>query len=126
MPGVDGFTLAEHIRQRPGLVTHPVIVLPPGGRSGDAGRCRQLGMAAYLPKPVSQSMLFDVLARVASAPAGAPEGEPAPGPVRPLITRHSLHEERQGLRVLLAEDNPVNQRVAMVMLQKRGHEVTVA
>src|SRR6185503_19122332 len=74
-----------------------------------------------------QSMLFDVLARVMTVEgAAAPAGVPAPAAVRPLITRHSIAEERQGLRVLLAEDNPVNQRVALVMLQKRGHLVTVA
>ena len=137
MPEVDGFMLAEKLRARLGAAAHSVMMLTSGGQSGDAARCRELGMAAYLTKPVSQSMLFDVVMRVLAggrepatakaAPAAPPVASapsPAPAP-RPLITRHTLAEESRGLRVLLAEDNAVNQKLAMTMLRKRGHEVTV-
>ena len=131
MPEVDGFGLVERLRQRPELVAHSVMMLTSGGQSGDAARCRELGMGAYLTKPVSQSLLYDVVQRVLSAgadPLEADENTPLPEvhAGRPLITRHTLHEEGRGLRVLVAEDNTVNQRLAVVMLGKRGHEVTVA
>ena len=131
MPEVDGFSLVEQLRQRPELVAHSVMMLTSGGQSGDAARCRDLGMAAYLTKPVSQSLLYNVVQRVLSAGADPPEtGEITPGPEvavgRPLITRHTLHEEDHVLRVLVAEDNRINQRIAVVMLEKRGHRVTVA
>ena len=131
MPEVDGFGLVERLRQRPELVAHSVMMLTSGGQSGDAARCRELGMGAYLTKPVSQSMLYDVVQRVLSAGVGPLEADDAaPGaevpPGRPLITRHTLHEEGRRLRVLVAEDNKVNQRLAVVMLGKRGHVATVA
>jgi CheY-like chemotaxis protein len=80
-------------------------------------------MSAYLTKPVSQSTLFDVVTRALAA-----DEEPAPGVERgrSLITRHSLAEEQSGLRILLVEDNPVNQRLTVTMLRNRGHLVELA
>jgi len=106
-------------------------MLTSGGQSGDAARCRQLGMAAYLTKPVSQAMLYEVVRRVLNhgpEPAGADEtarGDAGDGQ-RALITRHTIREEQRGLRVLVAEDNEVNQKLAVTLLRKRGHQVTVA
>jgi two-component system sensor histidine kinase/response regulator len=121
MPNMDGFTLIEHIRQRPELATATIMMLTSAGHRGDAARCQELGVSAYLLKPIRQSELREAVARVLGA-------RPGDGAI-PLITRFSLHDERDpsaSLHVLLAEDNAVNQRLAVRLLEKRGHRVTVA
>jgi two-component system, sensor histidine kinase and response regulator len=119
MPKMDGFGLIERIRQNPKLSTAVIMMLTSAGHRGDALRCQELGVAAYLLKPIRQSELREAIARV----LGAQEQKGA----IPLITRYSLGDavERTALRVLIAEDNPVNQRLASRMLEKRGHRVTV-
>ena len=121
MPKMDGFTLIEHIRHRPELATATIMMLTSAGHRGDAARCLELGVSAYLLKPIRQSELREAVARV----LGARESDGA----IPLITRFSLHDARDPsayLRVLLAEDNAVNQRLAVRLLEKRGHRVAVA
>src|SRR6202023_19831 len=120
MPRMDGFALVERIRQRPELSTATVMMLTSAGHRGDAARCQELGVAGYLLKPIRQSELREAIARVLGA--GEQKG------AIPLITRYSLRdacEPSATLRVLLAEDNAVNQRLAARMLEKRGHCVTV-
>jgi two-component system, sensor histidine kinase and response regulator len=119
MPKMDGFGLIERIRQNPKLSTAIIMMLTSAGHRGDALRCQELGVAAYLLKPIRQSELREAIARV----LGAQEQK---GTI-PLITRYSLGDaiERTALRVLVAEDNAVNQRLASRMLEKRGHRVTV-
>jgi signal transduction histidine kinase/CheY-like chemotaxis protein len=119
LPDMDGFTLVEQLRQGP----HPaleakVIVLTSAGQRGDAARCRQLGVAAFLTKPVGQSELFDCIVRVLG-PSGS-GAEPAA-----LLTPPTLREGKRKLHVLLAEDNAVNQMLAARVLEKYGHRVTV-
>jgi signal transduction histidine kinase/CheY-like chemotaxis protein len=121
MPDMDGFALIEQIRRRPELATATIMMLTSAGHRGDAARCQELGVSAYLLKPIRQSELREAIARV----LGAREQDGA----IPLITRFSLHDAREpdaNLRVLLAEDNPVNQRLAVRLLEKRGHKVVVA
>jgi signal transduction histidine kinase/CheY-like chemotaxis protein len=121
MPKMDGFALVERIRRRRELSTATIMMLTSAGHRGDALRCQQLGVAAYLLKPIRQSELREAIARVLGA------GEKT-GAI-PLITRHSLQDARGpmgSLRVLLAEDNPVNQRLVTRLLEKRGHNVVVA
>jgi CheY-like chemotaxis protein len=121
MPKMDGFTLIEQIRHRPELATATIMMLTSAGHRGDAARCQELGVAAYLLKPIRQSELREAIARV----LGAREQDGA----IPLITRFSLHDARDPsafLHVLLAEDNAVNQRLAVRLLEKRGHSVKVA
>ena len=121
MPGMDGFALVERIRERPELSTATIMMLTSAGHRGDAARCQELGVSAYLLKPIRQSELREAVARV----LGAREQRGA----IPLITRFSLHDAREpaaSLRVLLVEDNAVNQRLASRLLEKRGHSVVVA
>jgi two-component system, sensor histidine kinase and response regulator len=121
MPKMDGFGLVEHIKERLDLSTATIMMLTSGGQRGDAARCGELGIAAYLLKPVRQAELREAIARVLIA-----KGQVG---VKPMITRYSLLEERdpaKSLSVLLAEDNAVNQKLAVRLLEKRGHHVVVA
>ncbi|MGO8704349.1 MAG: response regulator [Candidatus Brocadiia bacterium] len=121
MPGMDGFTIAERIKEDPALANATIMMLTSVGIRGDAARCSKLGVAAYLVKPITQSDLLDAIARV----LGSSE---APRDHARLVTRHSLREEKcgAGLRILLAEDNPVNQTLAVRLLEKRGYSTQVA
>jgi two-component system sensor histidine kinase/response regulator len=119
MPDADGFTLAEAITQDPALVDTMVVMLTSGGQPGDAVRCRKLNIAAYLSKPIKRS---DLRAAILLA-LGAPSTE---SNRQPLVTRHSLREARHADRVLLVEDNAVNELIARRLLEKRGHTVVVA
>jgi CheY-like chemotaxis protein/HPt (histidine-containing phosphotransfer) domain-containing protein len=119
MPDQDGFTLATAIRADRALAETRLLILTSAGQRGDGERCRQLGIQAYLTKPIARADLIEAVGTVlagAVTPAGTVD----------LVTRHSIAESRHALRILLAEDNPVNQQVATAMLLKRGHQVDVA
>jgi len=120
MPGVSGFGLVEMINEDTDLAGVTVMMLSSAGQRGDGARCRDLSISAYLPRPVSQSELWDAIATVLASKSGS-DGVPLP-----LVTRHSLREARKQLNVLLADDNVVNQRLAVRLLEKRGHRVEVA
>ncbi len=119
MPEMDGFSAAERIKQQPHLAGTVVIMLTSVGLRGDAARCRELGIQAYLPKPVRRADLLQCVRTLLGTQTRAP-GD------LPLLTTHALREHRTRLRVLLAEDNLVNQTLAVRLLQKRGHSVEVA
>jgi PAS domain S-box-containing protein len=115
MPEQDGYELTQLIRAQPPLADTRLIMLTSAGKRGDAQRCRELGIAGYLVKPVAAAEMVEAAAAVLGSVS--PEG---------LVTRHTIEENRRPLRILLAEDNPVNQEVAAAMLRKRGHSVDIA
>ena len=118
MPEMDGFTLAEHIHKDPELVNATIMMLTSAGHLGDAARCRELGISAYLVKPIRQGELLDAVCQVLD---GKAQKKP-----EPLVTRHTLRQEKHRIRILLAEDNVINQTLAVRLLEKRGYTVTVA
>src|SRR5712691_816450 len=119
MPDMDGFQLATAVRGEKAIARTNLLMLTSAGQRGDGERCRELGIRGYLTKPISRSDLLEALGTVL---AGSPEETGTPE----VVTRHTIAESRASLRVLLAEDNPVNQQVAVAMLVKRGHEVHVS
>src|SRR6266511_3110550 len=119
MPDMDGFQLATAVRGDKKIKRTNLLMLTSAGQRGDGERCRELGIRGYLTKPISRSDLLEALGTVL---AGSPEEAGTPE----VVTRHTIAESRATLRVLLAEDNPVNQQVAVAMLVKRGHEVHVS
>ncbi len=122
MPEMDGFALADRVRQDPTLAGATLMMLTSGGQHGDSVRSRDLGIAAYLTKPVGRSELRAAIIRALAA------SEP-----RRIETKVVPHDSPRAsglnpgtLRILLAEDNATNQRHAVRLLEKRGHVVTVA
>ena len=119
MPGLDGFDVAAAILREQLVRPGRTVMVSSGGRRGDAARCREFGIAGFLTKPATPAELRDMLARVL-------DNSSAPLADRELITRHLLKERPRTRRVLLVEDNPVNQAVAQGMLEKLGYEVCTA
>ena len=116
MPDLDGFGLAELVKQRPELATTMIMMLSSVGHRGDAIRFRELGVASYLTKPVRQSVLLDAILAVLA-------GNDLPLDQKVLVTRHTINEGRRSLRILLAEDNAVNRLLVTALLGKRGHTI---
>ncbi|MEO8605888.1 MAG: response regulator, partial [bacterium] len=118
MPDLDGFAVAQRIKDTPGLVGATVMLLSSADLPSDTARCRELGIATYLTKPIQQGELLEaLLAGLSDALPLAPRVVPA-SPPRPALLRP--------LRILLAEDNAVNQLLAKRLLEKGGHRVAVA
>ncbi|MFO7601605.1 MAG: response regulator [Candidatus Desulfacyla sp.] len=114
-----GFAVASEIKENPEWKAPMIMMTSSVGLRGDAERCRRLGIAAYLTKPIKQSELLDAILTVLDIRESRPEG-------RTVVTKHSVREARAGFRVLLAEDNAVNQRLAVMILNKKGYDVVVA
>jgi CheY-like chemotaxis protein/HPt (histidine-containing phosphotransfer) domain-containing protein len=118
MPEMDGFTLAAEIKKRPEFAGAVLMMLSSAGQTGDGARCRQLGIETYLTKPIKQSDLLDAILNVLRITFQHDDHhEPAVQPP---------HAMARALRVLLAEDNAVNQMLAVRLLEKGGHKVVVA
>ncbi|MFO0926739.1 MAG: response regulator [Gemmataceae bacterium] len=114
MPEMDGFMLAERIQQAAHLNGPVMVLLTSAGLADDVTHCRRLGIHSFLIKPVKQSDLLTTLL-AALGPARSPVAPPAPPPT----------DADGGWRVLLVEDNLVNQKLASRLLEKRGHSVAV-
>jgi PAS domain S-box-containing protein len=121
MPGMDGFEVAARVKQDPQLHGAEVILLTSAGRSEDVARAKAVGVAAALSKPVKQSELWDAIVTALNVP-----GQQKTRGASPSAAARTRARARRPLRVLLAEDNPVNQEVALRLLERRGHSVIVA
>jgi signal transduction histidine kinase/CheY-like chemotaxis protein len=119
MPETDGFGLVQLIRQDPRLQSAVTIILTSAARRGDTDLCRELGVAAYLTKPIGQSELLNAILRVRGARSQGAQRVSG-------MTPPAAWENREALRVLLAEDNVVNQVLATRLLEKLGCQVALA
>jgi signal transduction histidine kinase/DNA-binding response OmpR family regulator len=117
MPHMDGFAVAEHIRNTSKHQGIKVILLTSASTPSDVQRCRELEISNYLSKPIKQSELFDAIVTAMAEHSQKPD--------RWERASASIQPSERSLRVLLAEDNPVNQTLAMRILERLGHKVQV-
>jgi two-component system, sensor histidine kinase and response regulator len=118
MPSVDGLELSRCIKEDPVIAHTKIVILAAYAQRGDGREARDIGVSGYLPKPVRKNQLHDCIASVFGLRHEENEGG--------LVTRHRLNEMRPQVRVLLAEDNLVNQKVALAMLKRAGYQADVA
>jgi CheY-like chemotaxis protein/HPt (histidine-containing phosphotransfer) domain-containing protein len=117
MPDTDGEALGRMIKEAPDLADIILVMLTSIGQAGDAARLKEIGFAAYLTKPVKQSQLYDCLAKVTGRQIAETEQ-----PASAMVTRHSIDEGRKSkIRILLAEDDVINQKVALALLKRLGY-----
>ncbi|MBM9537331.1 response regulator [Desulfobulbus alkaliphilus] len=123
MPTPDGYTLARMIRSEiPETATTPLLAYT-SSTERNAQRCKEAGFDAFLTKPVRREILFKTIEKL----LGQKEPQVPRQDTRELITQYSVREEiKQSVRILLAEDNPVNQKLAVLILHKAGYQVEVA
>ena len=122
MPKMDGEILGRKIKEDSAIKDTILVMLTSIGRRGDAARMKEIGFSAYLSKPVKQSQLHDCLATVLGIKTTEKDD-----PSKHFVTRHTIAEVQTGkLQILLAEDNEMNQKVAVNILKKMGHRVVVA
>jgi CheY-like chemotaxis protein/HPt (histidine-containing phosphotransfer) domain-containing protein len=119
MQVMDGESFGKEVKGDPDLAGTMLIMLTTVGQRGDAARLKEIGFAAYLTKPIRQSQLYDCLATVMARQALPKSMRSAS-----LVTKHSLSEDQKAkIRILLAEDDPTNQQVALILLERLGLRV---
>ncbi|MCB2146882.1 MAG: response regulator [Deltaproteobacteria bacterium] len=124
MPGTAGDRLGQMIKQDPVIEHTALIMLTSRGLRGDSQRMKEIGFAGYLLKPVKRQHLFECLVQVLARSPQTASGLHSP---EPMVTRHTIDEARhKERRLLVVEDNLVNQKVAMLLLEKMGYRVDVA
>ena len=119
MPEMDGFTLAQKIREDRRFSDSIIIMISSAGLRGDATLSRKLGISTYLTKPIKQSLLLDAI-MLTLGTGTVKKDTPS------LITRHTLRKAHRRFNILLAEDNVINQKMAVRILEKHGHKVKIA
>ncbi|MBS1161775.1 MAG: response regulator [Proteobacteria bacterium] len=120
MPELDGYQLAARLR-RSFATLPPMLMLSSGAMRGDAQRCQEVGIAGFFSKPIAAEELLAALCRIFDSTRNH-----QPLPADRLVTRHSLRELQPALDVLLVEDHPLNQKLAVSLLEKWGHRTTIA
>jgi CheY-like chemotaxis protein/HPt (histidine-containing phosphotransfer) domain-containing protein len=133
MPGMDGMELASIIKADPSIADIKLVLLTSMGLRGEAEQARKVGFAGYLTKPVRQSRLYDAIVTVMETPADNEQATVTPARKPPIAARDALkatggrsRERLWRARVLVAEDNQVNQKVAVRMLERLGYRADVA
>jgi two-component system, sensor histidine kinase and response regulator len=122
MPGANGFALVEQVRENEELIVPTIVMLTSAGNAGDIARCQELGVSAYLVKPIRESeLLHTAVGVVGNSRAGSISPDPAGG-----MERSAIKAVRGVLNILVADDSRINQRVASRLLEKRGHRVALA
>ncbi|MGB2690432.1 MAG: response regulator, partial [Desulfobacterales bacterium] len=122
MPDMNGEELGRSIKQDPELADTILIMVSSMGARGDVARLKKIGFGAYLTKPIKQSQLYDCLATTAKIWKEKKQPQDAT-----IVTRHSLADnKKQGIRILLAEDDATNQKVALHILKKFGYRADAA
>ncbi len=116
MPEMDGLMLAEEIQRHPELASSVLMMLSSSDRREKAARCRELGLTAYLSKPIRRSELLDGIMAMVSPPTATQPAE---------ARRREFGRCDRSLRLVLAEDNLINQKLAIRLLEKRGHKIEV-
>jgi len=119
MPEMDGFDLVERVNAKPEMPSPATIRCTSAFEHGQAARCVSLSLAGCLMKPVKQSDLLYAISKVLKKPSALPDR-------RSLMPRRSIGESSRRLHILVAEDNPINQKVAMKTLERMGHTVSLA
>lgn len=127
MPEMDGFSVVQQIQQTPTLRTTKIIMLTSHSQSSDITHCQSLGVFSYLPKPIKQTELRNTLFTALNVPSPIPAAPSLPAR-QDLRGQESPPAEvnEQHLSILLVEDNTVNQKLAVRLLEKWGHQVVVA
>jgi CheY-like chemotaxis protein len=122
MPEMDGKALGRRIKADPSISDVTLVLMTSLGNRGDVQEFEQIGFEAYLTKPVKQSLLYDCLAMLSGQPSGS-----SPATKKHMITAHSLSENRKrNGRILVVEDNIINQKVALNFLKRLGYQADVA
>ncbi|MEW6088836.1 MAG: response regulator [bacterium] len=122
MPGMDGEQTTIIIKNIPEIKNTAIVILSSLGTRGDVPSLQRTGIRSYLIKPVKQTLLFDILAAITRLPEIKEEKE-----IHPVITRHTINEMKfQNIRILLAEDNPVSRKTALIILNKAGFKADAA
>ena len=122
MPEQDGFALAEHLKRHPELAGATLMMLSSANRRDDLQRCSELGIAAFMIKPIRRAELLKALLNA----LGKPQAAAASAHVASAHVASAHAPPQRPLRILLVEDNLVNQKLAMFLLEKEGHAVTIA